>query len=851
MELNDPQLVAAMHTRGALLVFAGAGSGKTRVITYRIANLVATEHVAPYRILAVTFTNKAAGEMRHRLEGMLGTDIARDLWVGTFHATSAKLLRRFGTPVGVSSNFLIYDSADQRAIVTRIVRDFHLDERRYPPRAMLSRILGEKQEGRGPEDMAMDSYLDEAAQRIYVEYDKRLRAANAVDFEDLILLMVRLAESDTPEGRTVRGKFSHVLVDEFQDTNKMQYALLRALVRETGNLMVVGDDDQSIYRWRGADVRNIRGFRHDFDGAQVVKLEQNYRSTKRIVESALAVIKPSRQREPKELWTDNDEGDKIRVVAVADERDEAAVVVDVIRKARETNVKLSEIAVFYRVHAQSRVLEEAMRAANFPYQIVGGMKFFDRAEVKDALSYLRLLVNPTSDVDFLRVVNSPARGIGDTAKERLAGAAQREGVSLYHAIASLADAGPNAPPVSERAPRSRKPKAEQATLDLEPVPETPAPFLFDLDAIAAGQGAGAAPAPAEAVRESAPRSSRRRPTAAKSVTAKDGELGAPQRKKLVQFYSMMESIKDDARDLGPAEVLDAILDRSGFRTALEADDSAEAEARLENLGELRGSLVDYEIAARSAGEEPSVEGFLERVSLVSDTDEKAGPEGDDGKVTLMTVHGAKGLEFECVALTGMEEDLFPYRGMNQGGGMDDEELDEERRLAYVAITRARRHLTITHASQRQIFGQTRYGAASRFLRELPPRHVEELQTGAAASQTRYVDRTDRTQVDRSDRMQGRSAQKQEPVREPGERYVDREYFDDVPGEAAPPKRAPGMPAPAAGSGPTLRRGMKVIHARFGEGEVRDVVHLGEPAAVAFFPGWGEMKVLARFLRAAT
>lgn len=841
MELNDPQLAAALHTSGALLVFAGAGSGKTRVITYRIANLVASEHVAPYRILAVTFTNKAAGEMRHRLEGMLG-DVARDLWVGTFHATSAKLLRRYGTPVGVNSNFLIYDATDQRAIVTRIVRDFDLDERRYPPRAMLSRILGEKQEGRGPADMALDSYLDEAAQRIYVEYDKRLRAANAVDFEDLILLMVRLAESDTPEGRAIRGKFSHVLVDEFQDTNRMQYALLRALVRETGNLMVVGDDDQSIYRWRGADVRNIRGFRHDFDGAQVVKLEQNYRSTKRIVESALAVIKPSREREPKELWTENDEGERIKVIAVADERDEAAVVLDVVRKARESGIKLSEIAVFYRVHAQSRVLEEGMRAANFPYQIIGGMKFFDRAEVKDALSYLRLLVNPQSDVDFLRVVNTPARGIGDTAKERLAALAAREGTSLFMAIAGLEDGPFSSEVPSERAPRSRRPKIEQPTLDLEPAPP-PAigqtPLLFDLDLIASGD-VGSLPPSSRRSSEPKPRSAPKRRAAAKtSVIAKEGELGAPARKRLLQFHAMMASIVAEARSLGPAEVLDAILDRSGFRTALEADDSAEAEARLENLGELRGSLVDYEIAARSAGEEPSVEGFLERVSLVADADAER-VDQSEGKITLMTVHGAKGLEFECVALTGMEEDLFPYRGMNQGGGLDDEELDEERRLAYVAITRARHHLVVTHARQRQIFGQTRYGAPSRFLRELPPEHVEELATGAATAQERYIDRPDR--------MQQRA---REASYQPGERFVDNEYFDDVPREAPPPpKRAPGMAAAPAGDVPKLRRGMRVVHARFGEGEVREVVHLGEPAAVAFFPGWGEMKVLARFLRSA-
>ena len=439
----------------------------------------------------------------------------------------------------------------------------------------------------------------------------------------------------------------------------MQYALLRALVRETNNLMVVGDDDQSIYRWRGADVRNIRGFRHDFDGAQVVKLEQNYRSTKRIVESALAVIRPSRTREPKDLWTDNEEGDKIKVVSVADERDEAAVVVDVIQKARDAGVKLAEMAVFYRVHAQSRVLEEAMRAANFPYQIVGGMKFFDRAEVKDALSYLRLLVNPASDVDFLRVVNTPARGIGDTAKERLAGLAQRRGTSLFEAIGSLDEEGSPRSVPSERVPRTRKPKPEQATLDLAPPSASQTPLLFDLDAIASG---AVAPAPPAERAVHAQRRSTTRPSPQKTIVAKDGELGGPQKKKLLQFHALVSELAKDARSLAPSEVLDAVLDRTGFRAALEADDSAEAEARLENLGELRGSLADYEAAAQSAGEEPSVEGFLERVSLVADADSTS----EDGKVTLMTVHGAKGLEFECVVLTGMEEDLFPYRGMNQG-----------------------------------------------------------------------------------------------------------------------------------------------------------------------------------------
>ena len=838
MDLNEPQLEAAMHSRGPLLVFAGAGSGKTRVITYRIANLVAREHVAPYRILAVTFTNKAAGEMRHRLEGMLG-DVARDLWVGTFHATSAKLLRRYGAPVGVNPNFLIYDSSDQRAIVQRILREQDLDERRYPPRAMLSRILSEKQEGRGPDQMELDSYLDEAAQRIYVEYDKRLRAANAVDFEDLILLMVRLAESDTPEGRAIRSKFSHVLVDEFQDTNKMQYALLRALVHDTRNLCVVGDDDQSIYRWRGADVRNIRGFRETFADAKVVKLEQNYRSTQRIVDSALAVIAPSRLRVPKDLWTSNDQGDKLRVVAVADERDEAAVVIDVLRKGRAAGVKLAEMAVFYRVHAQSRVLEEAMRAANLPYVIVGGTKFFDRAEVKDALAYLRFLVNSSSDVDFLRTVNQPPRGIGDTAKERLAGLAARLGSSLFDAIGSLdtshVDEDELAPPRSRRAAKSKPTPSEP------PKSETPL-MLFDLDAIENGNMQDA-PVSARAP------ASRRRGAVKTSVTPKDGELGAAARKRLLQFYAMIQRLRGQLRTLSPAEMFDEVLDQSGMRAALSADDSAEAEARMENLGELRGSLVDYEIAARAAGEEPSVEGFLERVSLVADSDADNSSE-DQGKVTLMTVHGAKGLEFELVVLTGMEEDLFPYRGMNQGSSLDEDELDEERRLAYVAITRARHNLFLTHANTRQIFGQTRYGAPSRFLRELPAEHVEELATGARSAASRYIDRDDWSQT-RSTPSWRRETREHH---EDGERYVDREFFDDVPQEERaplPPRSTmPPRPSTSAANAPQLRKGMRVVHTRFGEGQVREIISLGEPTAVTFFPGWGEMKVLTRFLRPA-
>ncbi|MGH7270641.1 MAG: ATP-dependent helicase, partial [Polyangiaceae bacterium] len=430
-QLNEPQAAAVAQTDGPVLVFAGAGSGKTRVITYRIANLVAAHRVPPWRILAVTFTNKAAGEMRARMERLCGPEVARSLWVGTFHATCAKLLRAHGAAVGVQPNFIIYDSADQKAVVARALKDLDLDERRYPARTVLAQIHKHKQEGRGPEDAAAHSYVDDAALRIFREYEARLRAANAVDFEDLILLVARLLGGGGGEAEAdkIRRRFDYVLVDEFQDTNATQYRFLRELARDHRNLCVVGDDDQSIYRWRGADVRNIRYFQRDYPDAAVIKLEQNYRSTSRIVAAALGVISRSSEREPKELWTANDPGEAVQIIAARDERDEAAFVVDRIERARAGGADLREIAVFYRIHAQSRVLEEALRAAVIPYQIIGGTKFYERAEIKSAIAYLRVLVNPQSDVDFMRIVNVPARGIGQTTMDRVTSWATAHGVS--------------------------------------------------------------------------------------------------------------------------------------------------------------------------------------------------------------------------------------------------------------------------------------------------------------------------------------------------------------------------------------------------------------------------------------
>jgi len=746
-ELNEPQAAAVAHPGGPLLVFAGAGSGKTRVITHRIANLVDRGRVPPWRILAVTFTNKAAGEMRARLERLCGPEMARALWVGTFHATCAKLLRAHGEAVGVHSNFVIYDAADQKAVVARALKEHDLDERRYPPRAVLSHIHKHKQEGRGPDEAASHSYVDDVALRLFRTYEERLRAANAVDFEDLILLVARLLER-FPEGEKIRKRFDHVLVDEFQDTNATQYRFLRELARDHENLCVVGDDDQSIYRWRGADVRNIRGFRRDYPGATVVKLEQNYRSTRRIVASALGVISRSRDREPKELWTDNAEGDPVRIVAARDERDEAAFVVSTIERARGGGTAARDIAVFYRIHAQSRVLEEALRASNVPYQIIGGTKFYDRAEIKDALAYLRIVVNARSDVDVLRVVNVPARGIGQTTVERLVAWATAHDVPIFDAL----------------------PRADEV-----------------------------------------------------------GDLGAAARKKLKGFRGLLDGLRAAADGLSPGELLERVLSETQYMQSLEKEDSAEADARIENLKELVGSVKDYEAEAEAAGERPNVAGYLERVTLVSDVDAL----DDAGRVVLMTVHGAKGLEFERVLLTGMEEEMFPYKGLDPA---HSEELEEERRLAYVAITRARKELVVTHTRIRQIFGTTRWNRPSRFLGEMPAGATEQHVTAAMAREGqvgRYVDRVDEEPVVRPWHHPQATATPATP--DPGERYVDHDFFDDRTADVTE------MP---------LRRGARVKHDRFGEGEVVGVARAGEPAVVAFFPGWGEKKILARFLKPA-
>ena len=737
VSLNPAQASAVAHTDGPLLVFAGAGSGKTRVITYRIAHLLMSAQVPPYRILAVTFTNKAAKEMRERLGHMLGEDIVRDLWVGTFHATCAKLLRSYGEAIGVPRNFLIYDGGDQKSLVTRAMRELGLDDKQYPPKQLLSKILSEKQEGRGHADVDTRRPDGRVLAQVFEAYEAALQAAGALDFEDLIVKTLQLAQS--PEGEGLRAKFRYVMVDEFQDTNAIQYALVRELSRSTTNLCVVGDDDQSIYSWRGADVRNIRDFEKDFPGAHIVKLEQNYRSTGNVVQAALGVVSKSRTRVPKELWTDKEAGAPIRIHPVSDERQEAARIVSHVLKARDAGRSLSEFAVLYRIHAQSRVLEEALRQASLPYAIFGGQRFFERAEIKDAVAYLRVIVNPQSDVDLMRCFSAPPRGIGDTTVAQLSDHARALGCSLYEAMGRI----------DEEAP-------------YKPVSPFDAP-------------------PEKAMRAAA-------------------------KKKVTALHTLFANLRTQAALLPPDELLQDVLQQSGYAAMLRNDTSAEAEGRLENLAELVGSVRDYADTERAAGGKPDVLGFLERAALVSDI----AKDDSSDKLSLMTVHSAKGLEFDTVFIPGFEEDLFPYRSMMDRGPIDADDLDEERRLAYVAITRARKELHLLHTDRRSIFGNTRYPGQSRFLGDIPA----DITTGAR----------------RRESMPARPAAPSYERKTPREGvYVDTSEFSDLSADDA------------------FRPGTTVYHTRFGKGEVLKLVPSVEPAVLAFFPGWGEMKVLARFV----
>jgi len=630
-DLNPAQREAVLTTEGPVLVIAGAGSGKTRVLTRRIAHLLAAVGAKPPEILAITFTNKAAAEMRERVEDLVGPP-ARASWVMTFHAACGRILRREAQRLGYRSNFTIYDSADQLRLTKQCLEELDRDPKRFTPRGIHSQISNAKNQLIGPEEYMsrVASFYDQTVAAVYELYQKKLLASNAVDFDDMLYLTVEVLER-FPEARERWQKaFRYLLVDEYQDTNHAQYRFLQLLAAKHMNVFAVGDPDQSIYAFRGADIRNVLEFERDFPGAKTIALEQNYRSTNSILEAANAVISNNRERKPKQLWSELGDGDPVRVVEVEDEHSEARYVAAEIARLVEEGYNGREIAVFYRMNAQSRVLEDVLVRQGVAYQVIGGPRFYERAEIKDLVAYLQVIDNPYDVVSLLRIANRPRRGIGDSTLAKLMSFADDAEMSLWEAM--------------------------QRT-----------------------EAAGVGTAPAKAV---------------------------------ASFRTVIQSLTSAAQELDVPELIERVLEQSGFMESLEAERTIEAQGRIENLQELVALAREWmETAA-----EPTLSSFLQEVSLYSDQD---AIRGEGSLVTLMTLHNAKGLEFRAVYLIGMEEGIFPH-----SRSIEEQGVEEERRLCYVGMTRAMEQLTLLHASSRMLYGGRSYNLASRFLDELPHEHVE-------------------------------------------------------------------------------------------------------------------------------
>lgn len=651
--LNGPQREAVLCTEGPLLVLAGAGSGKTRVLTHRIAHLVEDLNVAPWQIMAITFTNKAAAEMRERLQSLIGGG-ARGMWVSTFHSMCVRILRTDCERVGFAKGFTIYDDSDSKRLVEQIMDELNIDKKRYPIPALRNRISQAKNDLQVAEVFAekTSDQVGQVAARVYTRLQERLRQLNAFDFDDLLLYTWLLLKNHPDVLAAYQNRFRYLMVDEYQDTNHAQYVLTQLLAAEHKNIMVVGDDDQSIYSWRGADLRNILDFEKDYPEARVVKLEENYRSMGNILAAANAVIANNLTRKPKKLFTSKPAGDKISVYSATDERDEGRWIASEIEHQHGEGMSYNQIAVFYRTNAQSRMLEDMLMRAGVPYRLIGGTRFFDRAEIRDVMAYLNLVVNPANDVAAHRVINVPKRGIGKTTVEHIDYVARETGITFLQAA---------------------------------------------------------------------------------ELCIADDQIRSATRKAIAEFVALIHEAQGYAGDL--RKVVEAIVDKAGLIRVLEAENSDDAAGRIENIQELFGVVDEYAQThddadalfepptaedAPEADDEPpvrtfqanSLPDFVEWVTLRTDMDTVA----EDGEaITMMTIHAAKGLEFDCVFVAGMEESLFPHGNSSQ----DSQGLEEERRLAYVAITRARKKLYLTNAFTRQIFGQSSANPPSRFIGEIP------------------------------------------------------------------------------------------------------------------------------------
>ena len=705
--LTAPQREAVVQRGGPLLVIAGAGSGKTRVLTRRIAHILAKGDARPWEIMAITFTNKAADEMRRRVVDLVGAD-ARDMWVSTFHSACLRMLRAHADVLGYQRGFTIYDAGDAETAVERIMKELNLDTKRLSPRSVSAAISAAKNEMLSPDAYAEGGDGNPNQRRIaeiYHLYTARLMLANAMDFDDLLLNAVAMLKKDDDIRSSYQNRFKYLLVDEFQDTNGVQNQLVMMLAEKHRNLCVVGDSDQSIYRFRAADVRNILQFEQRFPDASVILLEQNFRSTQTILDAANAVISKNASRHAKNLFTDDVQGEKIRLYRAGDEYDEGRWVATELRRlATESKLSWNQMAVFYRTNAQSRVLEEEMLRASIPYRVISGMRFYDRKEIKNALAFARLIVNPRDEASARRVINEPKRGIGEAAQAKLGIYAAQHGLSFAEATHYAKEAG-----LSGKA------------------------------------------------------------------------LNGAQK-----FSFMLDELRALANDLAPREVIDAIVRESGMGDALRAENSDEAYSRLENLGELASAASQYD----------TLMDFVERMALVADSDQL---DGGAGAISMMTLHVAKGLEFPAVVITGLEETIFPHRRALS----DDNELEEERRLCYVGITRAMRHLILTHAWSRTMWGNRTDALASRFLQEIPAELIHDISATMPLRRMEYRD---------ADGFTGR-----------GTEFTEGRAFGTG---AAPPVRSTG--AEKLG----LVVGDRVVHDRFGPGVVTTVEGAGSHARAA-------------------
>ena len=726
-DLNPAQRDAVIHRHGPMLVVAGAGSGKTRVLTHRIAHLIENDNINPFQILAITFTNKAAQEMKDRVAALVGP-VAEKMWVSTFHSACVRILRRDAEQLGYPSTFSIYDQADAVRLTGYVARDLGLDTKKFVPRSVHSHISNLKNELVSTQQ-ALDKaegVFDRKIAEIYEEYQRRLRNSGAMDFDDLLNVTVELFTAHPHTLNHYQERFQHVLVDEYQDTNPAQNDIVLKLGDKHQNVFVVGDSDQSVYAFRGADIRNILEFEKAFPDTSVVILDQNYRSTQTILDAANSVISNNFGRKPKDLWTDKSTGDKIVLYRADDEVEEAAWVVGELQRQHEQGtLRWSEVAIFYRANAQSRIIEERLASASIPYRVVGGTRFYDRREIKDALAYLRAIVNPADEVSLKRVLNVPKRGIGDSSITKLDQYAASHGVSFSEALNSWPEAG----------------------------------------------------------------------------------ISGPAKKGLANFTELINQLSNRTRE-GPAEIIHQVLERSGYISELRDERSIEAEGRLENLAELIGSAETYE----------TCDEFLEQVSLVSPTDDL----DDQSEVTLMTLHTAKGLEFPQVFIVGMEDGIFPSF-MSLG---DPDQLEEERRLAYVGITRAEEQLHLSLAQSRWIYGQQQYNTPSRFLREIPDELIDDRSPKSGRKISSSASTTDST--DHREDKEDKRAERRERARE---RVIEKAI--------AAGQHQPTMPSN------DFTTGDDVIHPKFGDGVIVNISGSGDNAEITIhFVEFGEKTLLS-------